>query len=952
MEVRTIEARSTLVGRDRELATLVASLEAAKTGGGSVVVIAGAAGTGKSALMAAAADRALELGVAVHRGRGSELEQELAFGVIRQLFERRLRSAAPRERGSLLSGAAAATARLFTDAPLDHTGAADGGLATLHGLYWLAYGLAADRPLMLAVDDVHWADAPSLRALSYLAGRIEDIPIALIISLRPHEPSAAKEVLATLESHAAARWLHPSELGPAGVAAVVRSAIPQADDELCAAFHESTAGNPLYVRELLRSVGADDATPPGATEVRQAASASVADRVMRRVAALGSSGPPLAAAMSVLGASGRLRDAAAVAALDEGDAAETARAMRRIEILAADDPFEWIHPVVRRSIYDSLAVTERDALHMRAAEVLARASAPPGVIVSHFAALRPAGSTRVVRALLAAAEEALAWDAPLIAVTLLRRALDEQAPDPPRATLLLKLGQAEVTRRNPAATEILHEVRERSTDPGERALAALGLAESCVFEGRWGTAAEITEQALAALDGLDVEPVLELELARALVCAFDPQLAPRFRRDRDRLLALARGKSWPARALSAGLAMTSAYDSDHLAEVPRLCDHALADGVLIAERGAGAFASSHVLAGLVTVEAYDRALAFADQLERAAHAQGSVANVMVSAGYRGWISVLRGDLTGGEEILRPLVDAAAQNGMVLVLVTALWWLTDVIVERQSQDGLAAMLESLELPPAFLEAAGGAWLFSARGQARALRGAREEAEADLRRAASVFARLGFGPTHAPSKSSLALVLGPEDRDEARALVEEELALAEAAGLARPHGVALRASGLIVGGDEGVERLRESVALLSRSEARYEHARSLVELGALLRRTRRRSDAREQLEAGMELAHFCGAERLVVRARDELLAAGARPRKIVRSGFAALTPSERRVVRLAAEGRSNPEIAQALYVSVKTVETHLSNAYRTLDLSGPGSRRRLPEIVAESDGAMPP
>ena len=101
--------------------------------------------------------------------------------------------------------------------------------------------------------------------------------------------------------------------------------------------------------------------------------------------------------------------------------------------------------------------------------------------------------------------------------------------------------------------------------------------------------------------------------------------------------------------------------------------------------------------------------------------------------------------------------------------------------------------------------------------------------------------------------------------------------------------------------------------------------------------------------MELAHLCGAERLVGRAREELLAAGARPRNVVRSGFDALTASERRIVRLASEGRSNSEVAQALYVSVKTIETHLSSAYRKLDLAGPGSRRQLPALVAVADRA---
>ena len=446
-----LERASRLVDRDRELDVVAAALEAAASGTGSLVVIAGAAGTGKSALLAVAAERARALGVAVRSGRGSELEQELSFGVIRQLFEVPVRSFAPAERERLLSGAAAAAAGLFEDAPIDRGARGDGGFATLHGLYWVATGIAAERPLLLTVDDAHWVDEPTLRALSFLAGRIADVPIVLVITIRSQEPSRVAAVLTSLESDPNARRMELAALGPAGVAAIVRSTIPEADDELCRAVHEASAGNPLYVRELLRTVSSAG-TPPTISAVAEAAAASVAERVMRRVGALGPRAPQLAAAMSALGTSGRLRDAAEVAGQSEQDSAEAARAMRRVEILGTEDPFEWVHPLVQRSIHDALTVTERDALHARAAEVLAHVGAPSGIVASHLSALRPAGSVSVVAGLLAAADEALTRDAPDVAVTFLRRALDEGADEPPRATLLLELGQVEVTRRNPAAT--------------------------------------------------------------------------------------------------------------------------------------------------------------------------------------------------------------------------------------------------------------------------------------------------------------------------------------------------------------------------------------------------------------------------------------------------------------------------------------------------------------------
>jgi DNA-binding NarL/FixJ family response regulator len=150
-------------------------------------------------------------------------------------------------------------------------------------------------------------------------------------------------------------------------------------------------------------------------------------------------------------------------------------------------------------------------------------------------------------------------------------------------------------------------------------------------------------------------------------------------------------------------------------------------------------------------------------------------------------------------------------------------------------------------------------------------------------------------------------------------------------------------MLEAGDVRVERLRQSVSVLGSSEAKLERARSLVELGGALRRRQQRAEARQHLAAGMDLAYRCGAPRLVARAEDELRAAGAKPRRIAQSGTDALTASELRVGLLAARGRSNPEIAQELYVSLKTIETHLSHAYSKLGLSGQGARKRLAEAL---------
>jgi DNA-binding CsgD family transcriptional regulator len=193
----------------------------------------------------------------------------------------------------------------------------------------------------------------------------------------------------------------------------------------------------------------------------------------------------------------------------------------------------------------------------------------------------------------------------------------------------------------------------------------------------------------------------------------------------------------------------------------------------------------------------------------------------------------------------------------------------------------------------------------------------------------------------SHAALALLeLG--ERDEARRLAGEELELARTWGAPRTLGAALRVTGLIAGGAEGVALLQEAVEVLVDSPAKLEHAKARTELGAALRRGNRRAQAREHLRRAVELATICRATLLAARAETELLATGARPRRIALSGIESLTPSERRVAELAAEGPTNREIAQALFVTPKTVEVHLSRVYRKLGIS---SRSQLAAALAE-------
>jgi DNA-binding CsgD family transcriptional regulator len=147
-----------------------------------------------------------------------------------------------------------------------------------------------------------------------------------------------------------------------------------------------------------------------------------------------------------------------------------------------------------------------------------------------------------------------------------------------------------------------------------------------------------------------------------------------------------------------------------------------------------------------------------------------------------------------------------------------------------------------------------------------------------------------------------------------------------------------------GNDGIELLREAVALLDGTAVALERARALVDLGAAQRREGARRDARQTLERALEESRGCGARTLEERAREELAIVGGRPRRAASSGVAALTPSELRIARMAAEGLSNREIAEAVFVTIKAIEKHLAGAYRKLEIA---SRQDLPDALARRE-----
>lgn len=933
-------AVAVVLERESELAELGSVFTRARGGQGCVALLEGPAGEGKSTLLTVAAGRARADGLSVLSARGGQLEREFPFGVMRQLFEPVLARASATRRAELLDGAAApAQQALGLEAPDAGAGIADGP-AVLHALYWLTVNLAAGGPLVLAVDDAHWADVSSLRALDYIARRIADLPAALVVTLRPDEPDAPAHVLEPLLAAPGAVHERLRPLSRESVAQIVRGRIPEADDATCRAVHEATAGNPLYLQELLRSV-ALDGDRPGDLAFDDVAIPSLGDSVVRRIARVAPRAPALARAMAVLGDGTRLEIAAGLAGLDRDEAGRIAHQLRRIEVLSDEDPFAFVHPLVLRSVYDALSVTERDAAHEAAGNLLAEAGAPAEVAAVHLAALTPDGSTQVARALMAAGQRALAQAAPDEAKRWFGRALAEQAPEPPSAWLVAQLGMSEAALRDPAAIGHLHEALAQAEDPRLRTHVATALADILVLSGRWDEAMDVVTRRRRALATDDEEGLAQLAAVELMVAAYSPRLASRSDLDPGALVPLAVGPSWAGHALAAALAVRAAHRGEPSKRVLELVERALEGNVLVRDPVPGIWSISNVLIALIDVDDYDRALALSDAVIASARRAGSTSAVVLASDHRGWIHARMGDLALAEAELRPGVEMALEAGMTTVAATQFFYLQDPLLERPSLGDLADVVESFDGGPAIAGTWPAAALSMTRGRLRLARHDQSGGLEDLRRTADL--SLDMGPQVWPLRSALALALPPADRAEALSLAHQELELARASGLARPHGIALRTLGMLERGEAGIAHLRQSVELLETSAARLELARALVELGAALRRGNRRAEARAPLRTGLELARECGAPRLASRARDEIKAAGGRAPRGRPGGREALTASELRVARLAADGATNPQIAQELFVSLKTVETHLSRAYVKLGLSGRGSRKRLNQAL---------
>jgi DNA-binding CsgD family transcriptional regulator len=925
-----------LVEREHELVVVDELLE---HGGG--VLVEGGAGIGKTALLEEACRRAAGAGREVLRARGSELEAGFAFGVVRQLFERRLASAHESEREALLAGPGGAVRPLLFG-EIGGRSAFDTSFAVLHGLYWLTVNLGDRQPLLIAVDDGHWADEPSLRWLAHLAPRLEGSAVALLVALRPTPMRSAGAPLVALMSEART-VVRPELLSEGAAGAIVRAALGgRVSDDVCAAAWAASGGNPLYLNELVRAVELEG-RPVAELDLTQllAGREGVTRRVLAGVRANGPGALALAQALAVLGDGCELRHAAAVAGAEVSEAISLAAGLVRLEVLACDDPPRFIHPVVRAAVEGSLESDARDALHRSAARLLHADAAPPGQVAAHLLGVRPAGDGWVLTRLREAARAAMQSGAPGTAADVLRRALAEPPARDQRVDVLREAARANAGAGRERAFELLEEALRLASDPRERAEIALEVAEAYAALFRWVDAVDVIERALLELGGADEELEARLE-GELVVCAVhDARRAARVGPVLERLSSRSlSGTAVEARAVAQGMSMVLAGRPVEEAAAP------LEGAISLAAPAAENWDTrAALLWSLVTSERFDVVEMSLAPMIAEVHRSGSARGLVAVYSTLGLLRFRLGALPEADAAARVALRVLREGDFAPGLAFAATVLADVAVEAGELDeaqGLIGLLPQQGWPAGV----GTVLIPAARGRLRLAQGRPADALADFQICGEMFSREVWGMevrdvgyVHARTGAAQAL-LRMGQREGAREVARAELADVRVFGAPRAIGVASRVAGLAEGGERGLELLEESVASLRDSPALLELAHSLTELGAALRRDGQRAAAREPLAEALELAVRCGARRLAGRAREELKACGARPRREWRTGVEALTPSELRIVRLAADGRTNREIAHELYVTLKTVEGHLSRAYAKLGIEG---RAQLPGVL---------
>ena len=835
-EARRPAASPPLLEREADFDAVSSLLERSRDGGGGgLVVVEGAPGVGKTALLDQAAGTASGMGMLVLRARGHELERSLTWGAARMLLEDHLAGPTAARADHLLDGPAA-PAKVIFDARAT-TGGADApdlGFTIAHALYRLVARLAGKEPLALVLDDAHWADAPSMRFLVYLAGRLDEHPVAVVAGARSGE-RGEDGLLDALAGAPAATVRRLAPLGADAVAVLARDRHPGADAAFCRRCHALTGGNPLLVRELLAAVDAHGTEDPQALDAAAASAAgSLARLVLRRLGALSADAQRLARAVAVIedeadpglvAALAGLTPEATLAAVDELAAAS---------VLRPGDTLTFDNPLLRATVYGALRYSERAASHRRVAALLAARAAAPGRVGAHLLECVPTGDAAVVDMLRAAARQALEQGAPAAAAQYLVRALREPPVAGVRATVLVELGRAEALAGLPEAPARLEAAIDATDDPRERARLLLDQARALGHARLIEKSIAAFRRGLAELHDDGSELALDFEAGYLTTTMHVPEFAAEVRQRTHAVLTRDAALATRAqRGLASNAMIVRLFDGASYEETLALARRIFGDGRLVREDRFDSQVLSHVIRALAWCDDYGTASEALRMTFAEAERSGSSLAFAMASQLRARQRLWTGNAADAVADARAAVDVLRGSGLMFHLHASVHALVCGLLHRRAPDEAAAVMD---LTRGDATGSGrSAWRHATRATLAAERGDDEAAlAAFLACGRRLEGLLVTNPVVVPWRSEAGLAAQRLGRHaQARELVAEELRLAERFAAPRALAVARRAAGLLHP-DAGIELLRSAAEASGACGARLQQARALVDLGAAIRR----------------------------------------------------------------------------------------------------------------------
>ncbi len=913
-----------LVERDQEVQVLTRAVRRLQDGVGCAVSVQGVAGSGKSALVAQVVAEALDAGCQVRYAAAAPLERGFGYGVLRTLLETAVRDLDTAARAALLRGATEPAGAMLLG--LSEPGP-DVTTAIAHSVFWLSRTLTITGPLALVVDDAQWADRESLEVLAYLAARATDVPLLLVLAGRADAADTAADVISLYEEHRTTTVLRPRPLTPAGAVRLMRRLAPDLPVATARQLHAEAGGNPWLLDALVREVGGQD--DPG-REVRRLEAPRARDALRRRLAALDPAHRAVAAAIAVAGA-----DAPPAVLIAIADTSADVLARGRDALVAAGFLAEsgraFVHSVLRQAIIDDLARSTADRLHLAAARALERAGASFADIAAHLLCCPPQGDPQISELLGRAAVDAWRAGDPERAATYLLRVVEERAPGDNRSDLLAQLTVvAYDTGRADAGDHLRRAVAasDREEDGLRTLLAVAGLT---VVDSPGGDLADALRRERAG----ETDPARRLTIETALLDTLLMQ--PGCHRERHTLATeIVLGDDVDPLQRHLVLAhrawLGAELGSPDAAACGALALEALDGGLLLAH--ARRRPGYHLCVGALIVsdhlEQAEHAIA---DLERVAEDHGSARLRAAAAWYAGEVAARLGDARAAEAQARVVLDLVPdtaelfRGGAVTLLVNAL-------ADRGATEEARAVLAERRMNGTIGALPWEVGVLHARARLALAEGDFQTAYGEACQAGALRERQGRpNPTWTPWRTTASLALSHMGRvEEAASLADVELRTALAFGAPLPILAAYHAR--IVAEPDAQRRLQlaerafGSPGVPDTGHAPLLLARIRLEVGATLSRLGDRVEARDPLQSALADADRVGALPLADRARRELVASGLRPRRAQTAGADALTPRQREVAELAAAGTSNRAIAHQLFLSVKTVETHLAAAYRKL------------------------